>query len=572
MSKIAAYNLIAFVLICLTVVTALVTRRAGRKSIPGKQLFPQAGFDALFALLFMAEAFLLFWRLGRLPDGMLQDEASIGYEAWSLLTYGTDRYGYPYPVVPITWGSGGGGPVIIYLTMAAVRFFGRTPFAVRLVPALLGLLSLLVFYLLVRRFLNPGTAFLSSFLFAFCPWQIMQNRWTLDNRPLPFLFLLASLFFLYGIRTGRTRHYLISAAVYALCLYSYGSAILVIPAHLLLICLYAGLTKRLSLRQFTGGICIFLIVFLPLGLFYAVNALKLPEIVTPVFSIERFRTSRAVFFAFDRVLPSKMLGNLRILFSVFTTGLEKGEMAYDVIPGLAALYHFTFPVVLTGICYSLVLVFRKITGKLRKDDDSAADCAFLLLSALLCAFLFSLFIELDTSRLCLVILLQLCFFAMGIRYLGSRRRILSFVPAFLVLGGLILFCRIYYTDQYDRLTGSWFMPGYCDAVRYADEILPEGQTVYSTYEGVSAPFMMTLFAAGTAPEEFFTTAVFRDDNPEFLIATSFGHYVFGLPEDIREEKYGNDILIVHSGAENDQFEDSAYEKSPFGQFVVLKAR
>ena len=580
MSKIPAYNLIAFVLICLTVAAALVTRKADKKHIYGKQFIPPAGYDVLFAVLFLAEGFLLFWRLGKLPDGMLQDEASIGYEAYALLKYGTDRFGYPYPVVPITWGSGGGGPAIIYLTMGAVRLFGRTPFAIRMVPAFLALLSLTVFYLLLRFFLNVRTAFVSAVFFAFCPWQIMQNRWTLDNRPLPFFFLLGSLLFLCGLRTQKTKHYLASAAVYALCLYSYGSAILVIPVHLLFICLYAACTKRLSFRQFISGICAFLVVFLPLGLFYTVNALKLPEIVTPFFSIERFRTARSVFYDFDSTLPAKMFGNLKILFSVLTTGLEKGEMAYDVIPGFAALYHFTFPVVLTGIVYSLILTARHIKTVKKETvetaaenkNDSAADTGFLFLSAFLCAFVFSLFIELDTSRLCLVILLQICFFSTGMYYLGSKRELLSFIPAVLVCGGLLLFSRIYFTERYDQLTGSWLMPGYCDAVRYADEILPEGQTVYSTYEGVSAPFMMAMFAAGTAPEEFYNTAVFRDDNPEFLIATSFSHYVFGLPEDIQDDRYLNDIVIVHTGAENEQYDESRYDKTQFGQFVVLKSK
>nr|MDD6335196.1 hypothetical protein [bacterium] len=36
--------------------------------------------------------------LGRIPGGLNQDEAFAGYEAWALLTSGTDSSGYGFPV------------------------------------------------------------------------------------------------------------------------------------------------------------------------------------------------------------------------------------------------------------------------------------------------------------------------------------------------------------------------------------------------------------------------------------------------------------------------------------------
>ncbi|MBP3736914.1 MAG: hypothetical protein J6I56_07835, partial [Lachnospiraceae bacterium] len=60
---------------------------------------------ALFALIAVG-AFLRLYLLSVIPLGLNQDEASLGYEAYVLATYGTDRYGYPYPVYPVTWGSG----------------------------------------------------------------------------------------------------------------------------------------------------------------------------------------------------------------------------------------------------------------------------------------------------------------------------------------------------------------------------------------------------------------------------------------------------------------------------------
>ncbi|MBF1030099.1 MAG: hypothetical protein HXK91_07880, partial [Lachnospiraceae bacterium] len=50
-----------------------------------------------FFLVFALGCFLRFYHLTRLPDGLNQDEASIGYEAFSLAFYGVDRYGNPFP-------------------------------------------------------------------------------------------------------------------------------------------------------------------------------------------------------------------------------------------------------------------------------------------------------------------------------------------------------------------------------------------------------------------------------------------------------------------------------------------
>lgn len=43
---------------------------------------------------------------GSAPAGFNQDEAFAGYETWSLLTYGVDSWGYPWPCYFVSWGVG----------------------------------------------------------------------------------------------------------------------------------------------------------------------------------------------------------------------------------------------------------------------------------------------------------------------------------------------------------------------------------------------------------------------------------------------------------------------------------
>ena len=98
-----------------------------------------------FFLVFALGCFLRFYHLTTLPDGLNQDEASIGYEAFSLAFYGVDRYGNPFPVYPITWGSGGGSPLLIYLTALSFKLFGVSIFVLRGTVAFFGCLTLPLF-------------------------------------------------------------------------------------------------------------------------------------------------------------------------------------------------------------------------------------------------------------------------------------------------------------------------------------------------------------------------------------------------------------------------------------------
>ena len=44
--------------------------------------------------------------IGKVPNALNVDEASTGYEAYSIMKYGIDRAGNSYPVYLYAWGSG----------------------------------------------------------------------------------------------------------------------------------------------------------------------------------------------------------------------------------------------------------------------------------------------------------------------------------------------------------------------------------------------------------------------------------------------------------------------------------
>lgn len=627
------YNAAAILLETVLVFTALLCARKYRKASPSgtspsknphsfsllrrmDQLLTGRLFLPAAALLLVFGAFLRMWNLTGLPDGLQQDEASIGYEAFCLAGYGIDRNGYHWPVYPITWGSGGGSPIMIYLNVLTTKLFGSRIFSIRIVPAFLGTLTLLLFFLLLNRAFGKRCALTGLAVLALTPWHIILSRWSLDSNTMPFWQLLALFTLVQAICAGtaersrrQTGLYLLAAFFFGICLYSYGSANVVIPLTLLFVCIRLLRTKRIRIGQLAGCFAVFVITCLPLALFYAVNFFGVPEIAASWISFPKFTSNHfgSVFVAFDRTLPSTLLHNLKDLLLMLTVGIP-GEVSWNAMPGYWTLYCFTFPVTFAGI------LFGRRTAE--KEAPAAQAANDVLGAALLSALLFSLFIQQDINRDVLLFLPLVYWYVMGLRFLSlamTKRAALkepetgsgasaktasqaAALPAllslFLLFGGFVSFARDYYGGEYNQVAASDFMPGYGDAMILATELAEkkgEASTVYSTYDLVASPFMLTLYYNKCDPYEFMDSVVYKDPEAEFRVASSFGRYVFGLPgtassegnavksEDevlsgLQTPEYANDIFVLTT-AQAQAFEDAVYDKAVFkDRFVVVSRK
>ena len=63
------------------------------------------------------------YKLDTIPFGLSIDEASMGYNAYSLLQTGKDRYGEAFPVIFRSFGSFQ-APLYTYFTVPAIFLFG----------------------------------------------------------------------------------------------------------------------------------------------------------------------------------------------------------------------------------------------------------------------------------------------------------------------------------------------------------------------------------------------------------------------------------------------------------------
>ena len=87
-------------------------------------------------LLLIAGLALRLYKFGYVMDMMQSDEMGIGYDAWCILHFGSDRYGNPYPVYLLNYGRGA-SVLYLYLCAFFMKFIGYGRVAIRF-PALLG--------------------------------------------------------------------------------------------------------------------------------------------------------------------------------------------------------------------------------------------------------------------------------------------------------------------------------------------------------------------------------------------------------------------------------------------------
>lgn len=513
-------------------------------------------------LLIAAGAFLRFSLLGRIPFGLNHDEASIGYDAFTLANYGIDRNGYPWPVYPITWGSGGGSPLMVYLTVLSTKLLGRSIFSLRFFPALLGsltgpLLALIPAASRKERALQFSLFLL--FLIAINPWHLMLSRWALDSNTLPFFLTLAVLSYVYAAgRTGnRTAWYLLSAALFALCPYAYGSATIVIPVTLVIVGLVTIAFGRMRPGELLLSALVFLIVMSPLLVFFALNALGRPAIVTPWFSVPVLTAERSVFFFSKETLAAHIKDNIRYLIIFFTTGAEEGEILCNYIPGYAQMYRFTFPLTFIGIFLSVrALVTKK----------SIPDLCMLALTGM--TVVFTLFIEPDINRMTLLLIPFIYDQALALDTLFSWKKPAAWILVGVLCCAAAFFVRDYYGEKYAGLSSEWFMPGYTEAVHEAVEAAGTDRPILSTYEHLSAPFILALYEAETPPQRFLDTVVWKDPDAEFRVASSFDRFTFGLPDDLSSID-PQTVLILHTSELSDFPKAETYHTETFGNFAVL---
>lgn len=101
-------------------------------------------YNLLLIFIFSIGIFIRIFNIQNYPNALNVDEASAGYEAYSILNSGTDRNGNFLPVYLVAWGSGQNA-LLSYLMIPFIQLFGLNTLSIRLPMAIIGCISLLFF-------------------------------------------------------------------------------------------------------------------------------------------------------------------------------------------------------------------------------------------------------------------------------------------------------------------------------------------------------------------------------------------------------------------------------------------
>ena len=218
----------------------------------------------------------IFVRIYKFPNALKEvnsDEMMLAVNAKAIVDTGKDINGISYPVYLL--GFGGQSVLLLYIIVLCIKIFGYSLFVVRLPLLVISLISLVVFYDLIRRISKNNTiALIGLGLLAISPWHILQGMWALDCNILPQILLIAIYLLYIGIiKKSRWTLYL-SMVFFALTLYSYGIAIYFTPILLLILAIYLKRKKKVSLPDLIICIVIFLILAMPIIIMFAINILK----------------------------------------------------------------------------------------------------------------------------------------------------------------------------------------------------------------------------------------------------------------------------------------------------------
>ena len=144
---------------------------------------------SLVTIIILA-AVLRVWQLGSIPPGLTPDEASLGYNAYSILKTGRDEYGQLLPVIFKSFGDYKPG-LYVYTAVPFVAFLGLNEWSVRLPSAIGGVLSVYLIYLVVNELFGYGLrvapsqkighwslviGHFAAFAAAINPWLIYFSR------------------------------------------------------------------------------------------------------------------------------------------------------------------------------------------------------------------------------------------------------------------------------------------------------------------------------------------------------------------------------------------------------------
>jgi 4-amino-4-deoxy-L-arabinose transferase-like glycosyltransferase len=287
-----------------------------------------------FIFVFVLVLFLItrIYKIAEIPPSVYWDEASIGYNAYSIATDLKDEWGVTLPLHFRAFGEFK-LPVYIYTVAVFVKAIGLNEYAVRLPAVLYSLGTLIAVYLLTKKITGKeSAAILASFILALSPWLFIFSRTGYEATAGLFFFLLGTYLFLL---LDKSKYFILAATLsFILSFYSYNSFRIVVPIWIVLLLAY-------KFREFTKSRKYIVVLTASLLLF----VLSL----IPVYRLYKYDSGGARFAEVQITSKMDFVKNYFSHFSPQFLFLKGDTNARSQIPGHGQLYLFEGLLVAIGL-------------------------------------------------------------------------------------------------------------------------------------------------------------------------------------------------------------------------------
>lgn len=185
-----------------------------------------------YLLILICILFLItrLYKISEIPPSVYWDEASIGYNAYSILKTGHDEWGNFLPIHFRAFGEFK-LPVYIYSVVPFVQLFGLNEFSVRTPSVLFSLGTIILTYLLAKKlFKSDYIGLFSAFFVTISPWFFIFSRTGFEVSAGLMFYLLGIYFFLWKFN-GKL--FFLSILSLILSVYSYNTFRILAPLTIL---------------------------------------------------------------------------------------------------------------------------------------------------------------------------------------------------------------------------------------------------------------------------------------------------------------------------------------------------
>lgn len=508
--------------------------------------------DVLYRNRFLAPVLFIFalvlrcYRLSEIPAGLFQDEAMAAYQAFSLLYYGVDSWGYAYPMYFIAWGSGMNAGYS-YLLMLFFGLFGRGILTVRLPQCFLGLMSLVVFYLLLKKIYNRKVALWGLFLATICPWHVMLSRFALESNLAPAFLLFGFYFYCLSVE-GKKSYLYLSVLCYGLALYTYATCWVFLFFVLPVLFIYRFWHKReWRMRKYIfGTFCLFILLAFPVGLFLLVNCGIISEIKTAWFSVPKM-----VYWRGNEIGNENMILKAGMLWNVLVK--QDDFLIWNRIPPFGLFYAGAPLLVLLGLYLSVKQVIKDF-------GEGQFSYSFCIVWQVVVGLIVASFMYVCINRINFLWFPLLICLTIGVEMLARKKVFFVCLVLFYIISAM--FFIVYYFTKYNNVSSKFFSDGLLQVLEKTEE-LRECLGTEVVFVGHPDNYPKVLFYTETNVYYFLSTVKWQNYPTAYIYPHSFGHYYFvdGLPDVL-------DVSKIYIAPRKDKYFFYQFEITELGNYVL----